>query len=175
MIYVSDLMTSRVFTLRRTDTLQDVRSLMQLAKIRHIPVTEDGDRFVGLLTHRDLLGYAVSHLAEINREEQEEIESSILVGDIMQTDVRTVAPDTLLREAAEILYRNKYGCLPVLDGDNKLVGIITEADFLRLAIALLHDACSSITSNRWSPLHHRARFKEKKWVASFVIPSAMAL
>ena len=55
----------------------------------------------------------------------------------MQTDVRTVAPDTLLREAAEILYRNKYGCLPVLDGDNKLVGIITEADFLRLAIALL--------------------------------------
>ena len=128
MIYVSDLMTSRVFTLRRTDTLQDVRSLMQLAKIRHIPVTEDGDRFVGLLTHRDLLGYAVSHLAEINREEQEEIE------------VRTVAPDTLLREAAEILYRNKYGCLPVLDGDNKLVGIITEADFLRLAIALLHDA-----------------------------------
>ena len=78
MIYVSDLMTSRVFTLRRTDTLQDVRSLMQLAKIRHIPVTEDGDRFVGLLTHRDLLGYAVSHLAEINREEQEEIESSIL-------------------------------------------------------------------------------------------------
>ena len=49
-------------------------------------------------------------------------------------------PDTLLREAAEILYRNKYGCLPVLDGDNKLVGIITEADFLRLAIALLHDA-----------------------------------
>ena len=109
MIYVSDLMTSRVFTLRRTDTLQDVRSLMQLAKIRHIPVTEDGDRFVGLLTHRDLLGYAVSHLAEINREEQEEIESSILVGDIMQTDVRTVAPDTLLREAAEILYRNKYG------------------------------------------------------------------
>ena len=58
----------------------------------------------------------------------------------MQTDVRTVAPDTLLREAAEILYRNKYGCLPVLDGDNKLVGIITEADFLRLAIALLHDA-----------------------------------
>jgi len=94
MIYVSDLMTSRVFTLRRTDTLQDVRSLMQLAKIRHIPVTEDGDRFVGLLTHRDLLGYAVSHLAEINREEQEEIESSILVGDIMQTDVRTVSPDT---------------------------------------------------------------------------------
>lgn len=140
MIYVSDLMTSKVFTLQRTDTLQDVRSLMQLAKIRHIPVTEENNRFVGLLTHRDLLGYAVSHLADIDQQEQEEIESSIMVGEIMQTDVRTVAPGTLLREAAEILYRNKYGCLPVLDEENKLVGIITEADFLRLAIALLHDA-----------------------------------
>jgi CBS domain-containing membrane protein len=111
MIYVSDLMTSRVFTLRRTDTLQDVRSLMQLAKIRHIPVTEDGDRFVGLLTHRDLLGYAVSHLAEINREEQEEIESSILVGDIMQTDVRTVAPDTgdPLPEQVRLFARPRWG------------------------------------------------------------------
>ena len=63
MIYVSDLMTSRVFTLRRTDTLQDVRSLMQLAKIRHIPVTEDGDRFVGLLTHRDL---SLIHISSSN-------------------------------------------------------------------------------------------------------------
>ena len=139
MIYVSDLMTTKVFTLQRTDSLQDVRTLMQLAKIRHIPVTENGDRFVGLLTHRDLLGYAVSHLAEIEQEEQEEIESAIMVGDIMQTDVKTVSPDTLLREAAEILYLHKYGCLPVLDDDKKLVGIITEADFLRLAIALLHE------------------------------------
>lgn len=140
MIYVSDLMTTKVFTLQRTDTLQDVRSLMQLAKIRHIPVTGEDNRFMGLLTHRDLLGYAVSHLAGIAQEEQEEIESSIMVGEIMQTDVRTVSPNTLLREAAETLYRHKYGCLPVLDEEQKLVGIITEADFLRLAIALLHDA-----------------------------------
>ncbi len=140
MIYVSDLMTSKVFTLQRTDTLQDVRALMQLAKIRHIPVTGEDNRFMGLLTHRDLLGYAVSHLAGIGQEEQEEIESSIMVGEIMQTDVRTVSPNTLLREAAETLYHHKFGCLPVLDDDRNLVGIITEADFLRLAIALLHDA-----------------------------------
>ncbi|MEG1610424.1 MAG: CBS domain-containing protein [Bilophila sp.] len=140
MIYVSDLMTTKVFTLQRTDTLRDVRTLMQLARVRHIPVTTDGGIFVGLLTHRDLLGYAVSHLAEIEQEEQAEIESSIIVEDIMRMDVLTTAPDILLREAAEVLYRNKYGCLPVLDDTRKLVGIITEADFLRLAIALLHDA-----------------------------------
>lgn len=140
MIYVSDLMTSKVFTLQRTDTLRDVRALMQMAKIRHIPVTDEQEHFVGLLTHRDLLGYTVSHLADIAQEEKDELESAIMVGDIMRTDVLTVTPDLLLREAAQILYRHKYGCLPVLDESQKLVGIITEADFLRLSIALLQDA-----------------------------------
>ena len=139
MIYVNDLMTTKVFTLHRTDSLKDVRALMKLAKIRHIPVNNETNTFVGLLTHRDLLSYTVSRLADIDQEEQAEIEASILVGDIMRTDVMTTTPDMLLREAAEILYRNKYGCLPVLNEDKKLVGILTEADFLRLSIALLHE------------------------------------
>lgn len=139
MIYVGDLMTTKVFTLLTTDTLSDVRSLMHLARIRHIPVTDGESRFLGLVTHRDLLAYTVSHLAEIGEEEQSEIESAIMVRDIMRTDIMTTTPDTRLREAAQTLYRNKYGCLPVLEADT-LVGIITEADFLRLAIALLQDA-----------------------------------
>ena len=55
----------------------------------------------------------------------------------MRTDVTTTTTDALLADAAQILYRNKYGCLPVLDDRKILVGIVTEADFLRLAIALL--------------------------------------
>lgn len=140
MIYVGDLMTSKVFTLLKGDSLSDVRSLMHLARIRHIPVTDTEGRFLGLITHRDLLAYTVSHLAEIGQDEQNEIESAILVGDIMRTDVITTTAETRLREAAQILYRNKYGCLPVIDEKRFLIGIITEADFLRLAIALLQDA-----------------------------------
>lgn len=140
MIYVSELMTSSVFTLKRTDSLHDLRVLMKLVNVRHIPVTDDDNSFLGLLTQRDLLSLTVSRLANIREEEQNELESSIPVKDIMRTDVLTTTPGELLRNAAEILYRNKYGCLPVLDDNGKLVGIITEADFLRLAIALLHEA-----------------------------------
>ena len=70
---------------------------------------------------------------------QEEIDTAIRVTDVMRRDVVCVAPETSLREAAQLLYDHKYGCLPVLKG-RKLVGIITEADFLRLAIALLDGA-----------------------------------
>jgi len=137
MLYVGELMTSKVFTLLKSDSLSDVRALMDLARIRHIPVTDGEKHFLGLVTHRDLLECAVSHLADIKREERNEIESAILVGDIMRTDVTTTTTDALLADAAQILYRNKYGCLPVLDDRKILVCIVTEADFLRLAIALL--------------------------------------
>lgn len=136
MIYVSDLMTDTVFTLQATDSLGDVRSLMQLAKIRHTPVADDEGNFLGLISHRDLLACTISRLAEIDEAEQAEIDTAIMVKDIMRRDVVCVAPTTLLREAAQLLYDEKYGCLPVLEG-RKLVGILTEADFLRLTIALL--------------------------------------
>lgn len=136
MIHVAELMTEKVFTLQRIDTLRDVRSLMELSKIRHIPVVDEKGLFIGLVTHRDLLSYTVSKLAAIEADVQAEIESAIMVGDIMRTGIATVTPNTLLQEAADTLYRNKYGCLPVVV-EGKLVGIITESDFLRLAIALL--------------------------------------
>ncbi|MCH5277266.1 MAG: CBS domain-containing protein [Desulfovibrionaceae bacterium] len=136
MVSVADLMTDTVFTLQPSDTLSDVRSLMELAKIRHTPVTDDDGTFQGLISNRDLLACTISRLAEIDSAVQEEIDTAIRVSDVMRRDVVCVEPETSLKEAARLLYENKYGCLPVLKG-RKLVGILTEADFLRLAISLL--------------------------------------
>jgi CBS domain-containing protein len=55
----------------------------------------------------------------------------------MTTDVETVAEDTPLTEAAYLILRHRIGSLPVCDLHGKLVGIVTEADFVRLAYTLL--------------------------------------
>jgi CBS domain-containing membrane protein len=136
MFTVSDLMTTDIFALQDLDTLLTARSVMALAKIRHIPIVDSENSFVGLLTHRDILAAAVSRLAEIDQHEQDELDSGIPIREIMRTGARTVPPDMNLRDAAKILLDNKYGCLPVLD-EGKLVGIITEADFLALTISLM--------------------------------------
>lgn len=136
MILVSDLMTSTVFTLQPSDNLNDVRTLMELAKVRHAPVVDDAGTFMGLITNRDLLSCTISRLAEIDQTVQDEIDAAILVRDVMQSQVITATPDTLLKDAARQMYDRKLGCLPVMEG-RKLVGILTEADFLRLAISLL--------------------------------------
>ena len=136
MVSVSDLMTDVVMTLRPADTLNDARLLMKMAKIRHTPITDGAGNFEGLITNRDLLACTISRLAGIDETVQTEIDTAIQVSDIMQRDVVCVGPDTPLREAARLLYEHKYGCLPVLRG-RKLVGILTESDFLRLAMSLL--------------------------------------
>jgi len=138
MFKVRDFMTTEVFSLKKTDSLRAARSMMSLARIRHIPVVNEDGAFIGLVTHRDILAATISRFADVDKHVQDEIDSGIPVGEIMRPDVRTVSPDSTLRETAEILLHHKYGCLPVLE-DGMLVGIITEADFLKLTIRLLDE------------------------------------
>jgi len=59
------------------------------------------------------------------------------VSEAMTREVKTVQPDTPLAEAAALLVEQKIGCLPVLDAQNQLVGIVTESDFVALSARLL--------------------------------------
>ena len=136
MLKVKDIMTSPVFSLKATDSLYSARALMTLQRIRHIPIVTVDNEFTGLITHRDILSATISKLAGLDPETQREIDAGIPIHEIMRTDIATVDEDTSLKIAAEILLNHKYGCLPVVTG-NSLVGIVTEADFLRLTISLM--------------------------------------
>ena len=136
MLKAQDLMTTELFTLKKNDSLRTARSMMSLARIRHIPIVDKDNTFLGLLTHRDILSATISRFAEVDRLVQDEIDSGIPISEIMRTDVKTIHPDMHLRDVAEILLHHKYGCLPVVD-DGILVGILTEADFLKLTISLM--------------------------------------
>lgn len=134
---VAELMTRDVITLEAQESLLLAQDIMELGRIRHLPVV-DGRRLVGLVTHRDLLSASLSSL-EACAAEDESRKSHIFVRDVMRRDVRTVGPDTPAIEAARVMVEHKFGCLPVVDSDHRLVGILSEADFLRLAARLLEE------------------------------------
>ena len=136
MLKVKDIMTSEVFVLHATQTLELVRSLMRIKHVRHVPIVDPDNTFVGLMTHRDLLAQTISHLAEVDDEEQEYLDRHIHIMNIMKTDVTTVDPEMDVCSAITMLLEHKYGCLPVVT-DGKLVGIVTEADFMKLTLDLL--------------------------------------
>ena len=128
MLKVKDIMTSEVFVLHATQTLELVRSLMRIKHVRHVPIVDQDNSFVGLITHRDLLAQTISHLAEVDEDEQEYLDRHIHIMNIMKTDVLSVDPEIDVCSAIALLLDNKYGGLPVGSG-GKLVGIVSEADF----------------------------------------------
>lgn len=133
---VADLMTTDVVTLTEDETLAHAQRCMARGRIRHLPVVRDG-RLSGLITHRDLLAASFSIFAEVEASEQRRVFDTVRVVEAMHRDVVTVSPDLAVSKAARILLENKYGCLPVVDDEHLLVGIVTEADFLRLTVQLL--------------------------------------
>ncbi|MDX2436016.1 MAG: CBS domain-containing protein [Acidobacteriota bacterium] len=133
---VADLMSTDLVTLTEDETLAHAQRCMARGRIRHLPVVRDG-RLTGLVTHRDLLAASFSIFAEVERNEQRRIFDTVPVVEAMHRDVVTVSPDLGVAQAAGILLENKYGCLPVVDGEGILIGIVTEADFLRLTVRLL--------------------------------------
>jgi CBS domain-containing membrane protein len=135
-ITVGELMSTDLLTVEDSASLADARRLMTEEHIRHLPVVNGLQEFVGLLTQRDVLASSLSALAEVDREEREALESSIPVRELMHSDLAVVEEDTSLREAAVYLLQHKIGCLPVVSSGS-LVGIITESDFLKLVIKLL--------------------------------------
>ena len=135
-------MTSEVFVLHATQTLELVRSLMRIKHVRHVPIVEEDNTFVGLMTHRDLLAQTISHLAEVDESEQEYLDRHIHIMNIMKTDVLTADPEMDVCQAISLILENKYGCLPVVS-EGKLVGIVTEADFLKLTQELLRQTDKS--------------------------------
>ena len=133
---VKDLMSLELYTLKPTDTVHQARELMLEKHIRHIPIVDERNEFVGLLTKRDVLAASVSVLAEIDPVERDELESKIPISEVMITEIVVAEEETDLVDAARFILEQKHGCLPVLRGP-RLIGILTEADFVRLSIYLM--------------------------------------
>jgi CBS domain-containing protein len=126
MLQVQDLMTHHVLTLKPLDNLRHADALLRRGSVRHLPVVE-GTRLVGLVTHRDLLAAAAR-----GREAP-----ALWALDAMTRDVVTVRPDAPLSEALQLMLNNKFGCLPVVDAQGTLLGILTDSDLVRFCGELL--------------------------------------
>ena len=133
MFTLDAIMTTDLITLLPTANLAEARELMHKNKIHHLPVVDDNNTLIGLVTLTNVLAATDSIL----RDPDNSIRASdVVVKDIMVTDVATVDERASLRQAALFLEKHRIGCLPVVT-DGMLQGIITETDFVAVAINLL--------------------------------------
>ncbi len=132
MFTIEAIMSTDLITVPPSATLAEARTLMHDNRIHHIPVINDNN-LVGLVTLTNVLAATDSFLRDPNNRIHA---NEISIEDTMVTDVATVEVNASLRHAALFLERHKIGCLPVMD-DDELVGIITDTDFVAVAINLL--------------------------------------
>ena len=125
-------MATDLFTVHEDDTLDLVVTLMDWEHIRHVPVEDAAHRLIGLVSYRPLL----NHLAKCMTRGDGDAVLSIPVRAIMKENPLTVAPKTSTVEAIALMREHQVSCLPVVD-DGRLVGLITEHDFMAIASQLL--------------------------------------
>jgi len=132
-ITVAELMSRELITISTDDTLAVLRDKMYANHIRHIPVVDQRGGLVGLVSHRDLLRNTLMERRRISQYVEDSILEELVVQEVMTTELEVATPKTNVRAAARIMLNKKLGCLPVVEG-TQLVGILTEADFLRAAL-----------------------------------------
>ncbi|MEP2935275.1 MAG: CBS domain-containing protein [Gilvibacter sp.] len=114
---VGSIMTPKVFTVHHNDVAELATNIMDWKDIHHVPVVDDHDQLVGLLTW--------THI--IHADYSQSLNSEFLVQDIMTKSVVTAHPTTLIQDAIATMKKHEIGCLPVVDNE-ELVGIITIKD-----------------------------------------------
>jgi len=132
-LLVRDLMTKDVVTLDRNDKLSAADDLMRLGRIRHMPIVDEDGALAGIVSQRDLFHSGLLRALGYGTHAKAQALDLLVLKEAMNTEVLTVTPDAPLQEAAKIMLERKIGCLVVVEG-KKIVGILTEGDFVKLAL-----------------------------------------
>lgn len=127
------IMATDVVTIGVDDNLESARKIMHDRRIRHLPVVDSESQLVGLITTTNVLAATDSFLRD---DESKMHPDQIAVNDVMVSDVITVDEHAGVRQAAVFLEKHRIGCLPVVT-DGELRGIVTDSDFVGVAINLL--------------------------------------
>ena len=136
---VRDIMSSPAITVSPDTTLPAANALMKEKQIRHLPVTEKG-RLVGIVSRGDLREASISASINADQYELHFLLNKLTVGKLMTRKVRTLAPDALVVDAADLMTEHKIAGLPVVDADGVVVGIVTESDLLKMLVRRLRAA-----------------------------------
>jgi CBS domain-containing membrane protein len=129
---VREVMTREVVTVGPNDRLSLADELMKQGRFRHLVVVEEG-AVVGVVSQRDVFYGTLAWALGMGSRSFEQALATSPVKEVMRSDVVTVDPDVSLADAARRMMERKIGCLPVVEAE-RLVGILTEGDFLALVV-----------------------------------------
>jgi len=133
---VGEVMSKKLITIKKSDSLKKAQDIMVEKSIRHLPVI-DGKELLGIITESDIRGAFMGKGTKTSSGKVRPLSpAKMKVSDYMTPDPMVVVPETHIEDAALIIYKYKIGALPVIKR-NKLVGLISIMDILGIFVELM--------------------------------------
>lgn len=129
-MHVSQIMATDVDSIAEDMKISHAAALMREKNRRCLPVTDADNRLLGMLSRRELASAEPSAITTLSVGEVNYLTSKITVGQLMRKSPPTCGPETLIEEAGHLIRQRKVPCLPVVDPDDRLVGLVSETDIL---------------------------------------------
>ncbi len=137
-----DYMTTDVITVGRSANIAEIAELLRCHRITGLPVVDEDGHLLGVVTHEELINIFLPHylsmfddlafvddLGTIEAQTMSEIEPALfLAEDVMHADPHSVGPGTSIMKVAAIMLNNKHVFLPVVDEENRVVGVINRSN-----------------------------------------------
>ncbi len=137
-MFIDKSMTKDVITIRPDAGILEAQTLMAQNRIRHLPVVDEDNTLLGIVTDRDIRSAMPSILlSEAEKAAEEKKLCSLRVNNIMTRDPVTISPTQTLEDAIMMMQAMKVGAFPVIDQDRKLKGIISVRDLMRAFVNVL--------------------------------------
>lgn len=133
---VANWMTKDVVTITPDRSMMKCSKLMKDKSISRVPVVDEDGRIVGIVSDRDIKDASPSKATTLDMHELYYLLSEIKIGDIMTKKVMTIKMAETVEKVAVIMLENSFGGLPVVDDDNKVVGIITDTDIFKVLVEI---------------------------------------
>ena len=133
---IREWMTTNVISVTPETSMLKASRLMKDHNIRRLPVVDEAQKVVGMVSDRDIRDASPSKASTLDAHELYYLLSELKVSNIMTRDVVTVPPTETVEHVTQIMETRGFGALPVVDEARHLVGIITDQDIYRVLLSI---------------------------------------
>ena len=131
-IFLKDIMVKKPYTIDINEPFSKVWEAFKIYDIRHLPVIDSKGILRGIVTQRDLYRIVSPHITTESNLVYDKMDlDRYILKHVMTKEVITLSPNSTLRNAIDLMTVAKYGCIPIVDDNKYLLGIITQIDILK--------------------------------------------
>ncbi len=132
-IKISQIMTKEVVAANPNNKFSQVFQFFSERNVNHMPVVENGV-LVGIISNKDMMKQVFKHIITNKKTDITALDTELKLTDFMTKNVVTVNENTSIVEVKEIFGKAPFNCLPIVQEDGKLVGIVTPKDLMKMRI-----------------------------------------